>query len=159
MMQNPGNGERWRSLLCAREALASTGRRDKMRFISSVSMQNYDILRWTSVSGEDSSMDVNEKNLSRAGFKYADIQKIRRNVDAHGGTFSEALQDLANRFRILLCVISGCVLVFVLLLSFGSEDSIISGGIALLCGAVIAMLSQPPMLSYKSWRYFRYNRR
>lgn len=104
-------------------------------------------------------MDVNEKNLSRAGFKYSDIQKIRRNVDSYGGTFSEALQDLANRFRILLWVISGCVLVFVLLLSFGSEDSIISGSIALLCGIAIAMVSQPPMLAYKSWRYFRYNRR
>lgn len=104
-------------------------------------------------------MDVNEKNLSRAGFKYSDIQKIRRNVDSYGGTFNDALRDLANRFRILLWVISGCALVFVLLLSFGTDDSIISGGIALLCGAGIAVFSQPPVLSYKSWRYSRYNRR
>ncbi|ELY4777090.1 hypothetical protein ACLE1A_003692 [Cronobacter turicensis] len=103
-------------------------------------------------------MDMNEKNLLKAGFRDTDLQKIKCNVERYGGTFSEAIDDLANRFRILLCVVTGCVLIFVVLLVFGSESSRLSGGIALLCGAGITMASQPPLLAYKSCRYCRSHR-
>jgi membrane protein YdbS with pleckstrin-like domain len=44
------------------------------------------------------------------------------------------------------------------LLFAGSSETVFSGGIALLCGCAVAIFVQPPVLSYKSWRYQRANR-
>lgn len=103
-------------------------------------------------------MEINEKNLSRAGFNYSEIQKIRRNTENYGGTFHDALSDLARRFRIVFWVILCSIIVFILLLFFCTEDKIIAGGVGLLFGIGVALFSQPPIIAYKAWRYSRYTK-
>jgi len=102
-------------------------------------------------------MDINEKNLSRAGFNASEIQKIRCNVETYGGTFNDALSDLAHRFRLILWVVSCSVLVFILLLFFCTVDTIVAGGIGLIFGIGVAIFSQSPIMAFKAWLYYRYN--
>lgn len=103
-------------------------------------------------------MNVSEETLLRAGFSPADLRKVKNNLESYGGTLGDAIQDLARRFIIATSVVLGCVAVFIFLLFFGSSETIFSGGIALLCGIAVAVFVQPPVLSYKSWRYQKTNR-
>ncbi|MBS0055525.1 hypothetical protein [Yersinia sp. Marseille-Q3913] len=103
-------------------------------------------------------MNVNEEKLLKSGFTNAELQKIKNNVDRFGGTLSEAIQDLANRFRALTWVTTGCVLVFIFLVIFSSTIKIVAGGLSFLLGISIMMFAQPPVLTYKSWRFWRANR-
>lgn len=103
-------------------------------------------------------MKVSEDNLLRSGFTPRELGKIKSNTQRFGDTLNEAIGDLARRFIIATGCISFCLAVFVLLLAFGSSESIFSGGIGLACGAVIAAFSQPPVLAYKAWRYTRSQR-
>ncbi|EOS93058.1 hypothetical protein LU631_07400 [Erwinia tracheiphila] len=103
-------------------------------------------------------MKISEEALLHAGFSAADLRKIRNNTESYGGTLGEAIQDLANRFIIAAGVIGCCLAVFVLLLFFGSEQSLFSGSIGLSCGIAVAVFVQPPILAWKSWRYRRRNR-
>ncbi|WP_173635804.1 hypothetical protein [Paramixta manurensis] len=104
-------------------------------------------------------MAIKEEALLQSGFSAKDIRVIRNNVESYGGSLDEAIQDLARRFLLLVCVVTGCLAVFLVLAVFSSTDHVISGGVALLAGVVIALYSQPPLLSYKSWRYRRASRR
>lgn len=101
---------------------------------------------------------VSEEKLLSSGFSRTEIQKIKSNVDSYGGTLSEAIHDLANRFIIAICVVACCLAVFILLALFGPADYIFGGSIGLLCGIAVAVFIQPPLLAYKSWRYKRINR-
>ena len=103
-------------------------------------------------------MDVTEEALLRSGFTSAELQKIKNNVESYGGTLGEAIQDLANRFRIVLWVFYGCAIMF--MWEFFSNDgvAVISTGIGLLITMLIVIFVQPPVLSYKSWRFWRKNR-
>ena len=47
-------------------------------------------------------MKVTDEALLRSGFTPSDLQKIKNNVESYGGTLGEAIQDLANRFRVVL---------------------------------------------------------
>lgn len=46
-------------------------------------------------------MKVTDEALLRSGFTPSDLQKIKNNVESYGGTLGEAIQDLANRFRVV----------------------------------------------------------
>ncbi|PSN08408.1 hypothetical protein [Siccibacter turicensis] len=103
-------------------------------------------------------MKVNNATLLKAGFSSIDIQKIKKNTENYGGSMDEAIQDLASRFVIAVFTVAGCLIVFVLLVLFGSAESIFAGSVGLLCGIAVAVFVQPPVLAYKSWRYNRINR-
>lgn len=103
-------------------------------------------------------MRVSEDALLRSGFSPADLRKVKNNLESYGGTLADAIQDLSRRFIIAMSVVLCCIAVFIFLLLFGSSETIFSGGIALLCGIAVAVFVQPPVLSYKSWRYRRANR-
>ncbi|WON78047.1 hypothetical protein [Serratia sp. UGAL515B_01] len=103
-------------------------------------------------------MKVSEEALLRSGFNPVELQKIKNNVDSYGGTLDEAIQDLANRFRALTWIVTGCLLTFIILVLFSSAIKIIAGGVAILFGVAIMMFAQPPVLCYKSWRFWRQNR-
>jgi len=103
-------------------------------------------------------MRVSEEALLRSGFSPADLRKVNNNLASYGGTLGDAIQDLSRRFRIALTVVLCCLAVFIFLLFVGSSETVFSGGIALLCGCAVAIFVQPPVLSYKSWRYQRENR-
>ncbi|HCR2230371.1 TPA: hypothetical protein ONE32_004676 [Enterobacter cloacae subsp. cloacae] len=100
-------------------------------------------------------MDVTEEALLSSGFTRSDLQKIKNNVESYGGTLGEAIQDLANRFRVVLWITSSFLLVFIILVLFSSKENIISGGISILIAIIIVVFIQPPVLSYKSWRFWR----
>ncbi|MFC0140056.1 hypothetical protein ACFFJN_08270 [Erwinia mallotivora] len=58
-------------------------------------------------------MKISEEALLHAGFSAADLRKIRNNTESYGGTLGEAIQDLANRFRIMMWVFSACIMMFI----------------------------------------------
>lgn len=100
-------------------------------------------------------MKVTDEALLRSGFTPSDLQKIKNNVESYGGTLGEAIQDLANRFRVVLWITSACLMVFILLVLFTAKETVVGGGISILIAIVIVAFIQPPVLSYKSWRFWR----
>lgn len=100
-------------------------------------------------------MEVSEETLLRAGFTESDLKKIRNNVDSYGGTLGEAIQDLANRFRIVLWIDSACVVMFLCALFTHDGFYGLTVGMSLLITMLIVAFIQPPILSYKSWRYWK----
>ncbi|WP_261641083.1 hypothetical protein [Erwinia mallotivora] len=103
-------------------------------------------------------MNVSEEALLKSGFNSSDLRKIKNNIESYGGTLGEAIQDLANKFRVLIWISSACALVFIFLLLFASEPTIVGGGLSLLIAVIIVTFIQPPVLAWKSWRYWRFNR-
>jgi hypothetical protein len=103
-------------------------------------------------------MLVNEESLLRSGFSSTELQKLKNNVASYGGTLGQAIQDLANRFRALTWIVAGCLLTFIILALVSTGIKLIAFGIAFLLGIAIMMFGQPPVLCYKSWRYWRANR-
>ncbi|MBW4204526.1 hypothetical protein JW319_24565 [Enterobacter cloacae subsp. cloacae] len=100
-------------------------------------------------------MDVTEEALLSSGFTQSDLQKIKNNVENYGGTLGEAIQDLANRFMVILWITSSCLMVFILLVLFAAKETVVGGGISILIAIFIVVFIQPPVLSYKSWRFWR----
>ena len=100
-------------------------------------------------------MKVTDEALLRSGFTPSDLQKIKNNVESYGGTLGEAIQDLANRFRVVLWITSACLMIFILLVLFTAKETVVGGGISILIAIVIVAFIQPPVLSYKSWRFWR----
>ena len=100
-------------------------------------------------------MKVTDEALLRSGFTPSDLQKIKNNVESYGGTLGEAIQDLANRFRVVLWITSACLMVFIILVLFSAKETVVGGGISILIAIVIVAFIQPPILSYKSWRFWR----
>ena len=100
-------------------------------------------------------MKVTDEALLRSGFTPSDLQKIKNNVESYGGTLGEAIQDLANRFRVVLWITSKCLMVFSFLVLFYAKENVVGGGISILIAIVIVAFIQPPVLSYKSWRFWR----
>ncbi|EOS96700.1 hypothetical protein LU631_16215 [Erwinia tracheiphila] len=98
-------------------------------------------------------MKVSETALMKSGFSHTDLQKIKNNVESYGGTLEEVINDLARRFSTLLWVTAVCVVVFLLLVVFSSPIRATAGGLAIIVGITIMSFAQPPILSYKSWRY------
>lgn len=98
-------------------------------------------------------MNVTDEDLLRSGFTLSDLQKIKNNVERYGGTPEEAVYDLARRFNTLLWVISVCFMFLIVLVVFSSTVKALAWGLAIIVGVSIMTLAQPPVLSYKSWRY------
>nr|WP_041474289.1 hypothetical protein [Erwinia sp. Ejp617] len=103
-------------------------------------------------------MRVSEEALLNSGFSHAELQKIKNNVESHGGSIADAIQDLANRFRIVLWVFYGCVAIFLWVVFSTDRGYIIATGAGLAITMMIVIFTQPPVLSYKSWRYWKTNR-
>lgn len=100
-------------------------------------------------------MKVTDEALLRSGFTPSDLQKIKNNVESYGGTLGEAIQDLANRFRIVIWIFSAFMAMFLWVIISNEIQYIISTGIGLSIAMLIAVFVQPPVLSYKSWRFWR----
>ncbi|MCM7167353.1 hypothetical protein [Enterobacter quasiroggenkampii] len=98
-------------------------------------------------------MNVTDEALLRSGFTLSDLQKIKNNVERYGGTLEEAIYDLARRFNTLLWVASVCFAILIILVVFSSPLKALAWGLAIIIGVSIMTLAQPPVLSYKSWRY------
>ncbi|PKC36103.1 hypothetical protein V462_11110 [Pantoea ananatis 15320] len=104
-------------------------------------------------------MNVSDEALLKSGISQADLSRIKHNVSVHGGTLEEAVERLANRFRVLTWVITFSVLVMAALLIFSSPVKIIAGGVSFLIVIAIVLSAQPVMLAWKCWRHRRADRR
>ncbi|EKK5378619.1 hypothetical protein ACXHVK_004023 [Morganella morganii] len=98
-------------------------------------------------------MNIDFDELKKTGFTQKELDKITENTRMHGGSIAEAINDLANRFKIFLWFSVFFAIVFVALLIWGSESKIIGGGIGLLAGVFIISLTFPVPLGYKAWKY------
>ncbi|WP_338064062.1 hypothetical protein [Yersinia bercovieri] len=104
---------------------------------------------------DEQAMRVSEEALLSSGFSHTELQKIKNNVESYGGTLGEAIQDLANRFKIVLWIFFGCMTMFIWVVFSSDRAYITSAGIGLLITMLIVIFCQPPIISYKSWRYWR----
>lgn len=102
---------------------------------------------------KEGDMNVTDEALLRSGFTPSDLQKIKNNVESYGGTIEEAINDLARRFSTLIWVSGVCIVVLLLIVVFSSSIRVLAWGLAITVGITIMSFAQPPMLSYKSWRY------
>ena len=102
---------------------------------------------------KEGDMNVTDEALLRSGFTPSDLQKINNNVESYGGTIEEAINDLARRFSTLIWVSGVCIVVLLLIVVFSSSIRVLAWGLAITVGITIMSFAQPPMLSYKSWRY------
>lgn len=102
---------------------------------------------------KEGDMNVTDEALLRSGFTPSDLQKIKNNVESYGGTLEEAIKDLARRFSTLIWVSGVCIVVLLLLVVFSSSIRVLAWGLAITVGITIMSFAQPPILSYKSWRY------
>ena len=98
-------------------------------------------------------MKVTDEALLRSGFTQPELQKIKSNIEKYGGTLGEAINDLARRFVTLSGVVAVCTFILLLLIVFSSPDRVIAWGLAMIFGVAIMSFAQPPVISYKSWRY------
>ncbi|TLU63960.1 hypothetical protein FFB58_19915 [Enterobacter sp. MF024] len=103
-------------------------------------------------------MKVSETALLESGLSHADLQKIKNNVDNYCGSLDESIHDLANRFRIVLWVFFCCMAVFIWVMVSNNTAYVISTDTGLLISMLIVVFVQPPVLAYKSWRYYRIHR-
>ena len=98
-------------------------------------------------------MKVTDEALLRSGFTQPELQKIKSNIEKYGGTPGEAINDLARRFVTLAGVVAVCTFTLLLLFVFSSPDRAAAWGLAMIFGVAIMSFAQPPVISYKSWRY------
>ncbi|WP_205955924.1 hypothetical protein [Pantoea stewartii] len=103
-------------------------------------------------------MKVSEETLMQAGFTLRELGRIKNMSQRSGDTLGEAINDLARRFIIAAVAVTFCLVVFFILLVFGSAQSVIPGALGLACGAAVAAFSQPPVVTYKAWRFRRAQR-
>lgn len=100
-------------------------------------------------------MDFSKERLLASGFTAKELQKLQNNIDNFGGTFEQVVRDLSKRFNVLIFILSFFWLSFIVSLFFSSYDRLISYAIGLAIMTVIMTFIQPPILSYKCWRFCR----
>lgn len=105
-------------------------------------------------------MDFSKERLLASGFTAKELQKLQNNIDNFGGSFEEVVGDLAKRFKIFLWVFCCCITYFLFLIFSKIDDSgyVFGGGITLLVAVLIIGFSQPPIISFKCWRFCRVNK-
>lgn len=104
-------------------------------------------------------MKVTEEVLLASGFSPAELQIIKRNAEIYGNSLDVVTNDLANRFIMVISIISFCLIVFIFLILFGSAESIFSGTTGVACGIAVAAFAQPLLLACKAWRFRKVVRR
>lgn len=110
-----------------------------------------------SFNKDDNAMDFSKKNLLTSGFTERELQKLQNNIDSYGGTLEEIVRELSRKFNAFMWIVFFC-LSFFLFLVFSKNDDVFSGGIALLIAVLITAFIQPPVMSYKSWRFCMKNK-
>lgn len=94
-----------------------------------------------------------ETQLLEAGFTVKEIAYLNRNINRYGSSLLEVVLDLGKRFILVLCITAAVALIFLALLFFAEQYNIVSGGISLFIVLMIVWFFQPPLITYKAWRY------
>lgn len=100
---------------------------------------------------------IHENDLMKYGFSKDDIVRLRTSSAKTGTEMETLLNDLANRFKALLWVLSVMLLILVATLLAGSMTHAISFGVAVLVLGTLFTITMPLKLAYKSWHYRRKN--
>lgn len=102
-------------------------------------------------------MDFSKEHLLASGFSEKELQMLQNNIDKYGGTFEHVIMELAKRFKIFLWVFCCCIVFFLFLLYSRNDDFgyVLGGGVSLLIAVFIIGFSQPPIISFKCWRFYR----
>lgn len=100
-------------------------------------------------------MDITESSLLQSGFTHKEIRILKNNIESYGGDLEEVVLDLAKRFNILICILFFFLLSLIFLAIFAEVTKFISGGVGLVITSMILIFIQPPVISFKSWRFCR----
>ncbi|SCB75585.1 hypothetical protein [Kosakonia oryziphila] len=103
-------------------------------------------------------MGITEDSLLHSGFTHKEIRILKNNIKSFGGDLDEVVHDLAKRFNVLIVILFFFLLSVVFLAIYSSVGKLISGSIGLLITSIILIFIQPPVISYKSWRFCRENK-
>lgn len=98
---------------------------------------------------------IHENDLMNHGFSEDEIVRLRASSAKTGTEMDILLNDLANRFKALIWVLSVMLLIFVITLLVGSRMHAISFGVAVLILGTLFTVTMPLKLAYKSWHYRR----
>ena len=88
-----------------------------------------------------------------AGKKSAQIREILISESAWEEMTCLFAPSLGKRFIMVLFLTAVVALIFLALLFFAEHYNIVSGGISLFIVLVIVWFFQPPVITYKAWRY------
>lgn len=94
-----------------------------------------------------------EKDLLKSGFTAKELGLLKRNVERYGSSLQEVVLELGNRFRMVISITLGVVILFMALVLFSERHNIISGGVSLVIVLLITWFFQPPIITFKAWRY------
>ena len=98
-------------------------------------------------------MTITEEKLLASGFTSSDLQKLRKYIIKDTLSLDMVISDLSRRFHsaILLTILLAAV--YLIVFCIASKENVISMGIAMLIGLFIIWFFQPPLLSYKAWKF------
>ena len=94
-----------------------------------------------------------ETQLLDAGFTGRELAYLNRNISRYGSSLLEVVLELGKRFIMVLCITAAVALIFLALLFFAEQYNVVSGGISLFIVLMIVWFFQPPLITYKAWRY------
>ncbi|MBW4203359.1 hypothetical protein JW319_18500 [Enterobacter cloacae subsp. cloacae] len=94
-----------------------------------------------------------ETQLLDAGFTGRELAYLNRNISRYGSSLLEVVLELGKRFIMVLCITAAVALIFLALLFSAEQYNVISGGISLFIVLMIVWFFQPPIITYKAWRY------
>ena len=94
-----------------------------------------------------------ETQLLESGFTVKELAYLNRNISRYGSSLLEVVLELGKRFIMVLFLTAVVALIFLALLFFAEHYNIVSGGISLYIVLVIVWFFQPPVSTYKAWRY------
>jgi len=94
-----------------------------------------------------------EKDLIESGFTARELYYLNKNIERYGSSLQNVVIELGKRFKVVLGITLGVTLMFIALLAFAARHNIISGGISLVIVLLITWFFQPPVITYKAWRF------
>ncbi len=100
-------------------------------------------------------IDFSKERLLASGFTAKELQKLQNNIDNFGGTIEDVIRDLAKRFKRIFFMIMFLFVFFIYVLLFDSMNEIISFGLSFAIVSVLIVFLQPPVISFKCWRFCR----
>ena len=98
-------------------------------------------------------MDFSKERLLASGFTAKELQKLQNNIDNFGGTFEQVVRDLAKRIKVTFSIVMAMFLLLIYAVFFEDMDKVITIGISFLIVALLLTFIQPPIISFKCWRF------
>ena len=94
-----------------------------------------------------------ETELLNSGFTPKELNFLTKKISRYGSSLRDVVLELGKRFILVLSITFCVMLVFLALLLFAEKYNVISGGISLAVVLLITWFFQPPVITYKAWRY------